>query len=324
METNRDDVIIDTDIGNDIDDAVAICLAMKSPEINILGVTTVFNDTVRRARMAARLLRLGGMGHVPVYAGRAKPQRNTRIYGKDIPFGSPPPLYTEEYDQETYNAEMSACDFIIQTLENAPKPIVIITLGALSNIADVVTRRPDLLPKIKRISMMGGAFIFRNVSEYNFSCDPEAAETVIQSGVPITCVGLDVTFRCILSGDQVARLRRHKHPCMQMLMEMQRLWSHDIVLHDPLAVAVAFDRSLITTEKIVCHVELDGTYTRGSSVNLSDFTWALPGNGSNLDIAVDVDSQRVVSLCMERLLSYEEPDPQDNAVSPCLCTSGTV
>ncbi len=307
------DVIIDTDIGDDIDDSFAISLAMQSPELHILGVTTVHNDTQRRAKMAARLLRLGGMGHVPVFAGRSRPICNTRVYDEPIDFSAKPRMYIDKYDDETYRTDMDAPAFIIKTLEEAKTPITIITLGALTNVAEVVTTRPDLLHKIARISMMGGAFFSLQFSEYNFSCDPEAADAVIQSGVPITCVGLDVTFQCVFGSEQLRVLQANAHPCIQMLMEMQTIWSHDVILHDPLAVAAVFDPSLITTRKICCRVECQGEFTRGMSVNLSAFNWNRPADDSSLEVAFEVDRERVVALCMERLMQFR-PAEMDKAM----------
>lgn len=301
----RINVIIDTDIGGDIDDAFALCLAMRSPEVRILGVTTVFQDTVKRARIAARLLRLGGLPKVPVAAGARCPLKNDRLYGQKIDFSESPVAYVEDYDGEEYLSDISAKDFIIKTLENTREPIAIVTLGALTNIAQVLMERPDLKERIYFISMMGGAFFCRNVSEFNFSCDPEAAELVIHSGIDIRCVGLDVTFQCMLDRENVRLLCEHQHPCIKMLMDMKKAWGHDVYLHDPLALAVTFQKDLVTLRKIACEIELEGRYTRGVSMNLSDFTWDIPADDSKFEAAFSVNSKQVVQLCMERLLSFQ-------------------
>lgn len=301
---NRTKIVIDTDIGGDIDDAFAICLAMRSPEIEILGVTTVYQDTIKRAKIAARLLRLGGYSSVPVVAGEKYPMKNREIYGQKVDFDEEPIAYTSDYDTEEYKKDITAKDFIIRTLENTKEPIVLVAIGALTNIAKVLLERPDLKEKIKFISMMAGAYVFRNVGEYNVSCDPEAADIVINSGVEIRCVGLDVTFQCILMQEEVQLLEKHQHPCIKMLMDMRKAWGHDVVLHDPLALAVVFKKELVTFEKVKCKIELEGNYTRGYSVNLSDFTWNKPAEDSNFEVGVSVNSRQVVNLCLERLLSF--------------------
>ncbi len=300
----RTQIIIDTDIGGDIDDAFAICMAMRSPEVELLGVTTVYQDTEKRAKIAARLLRLGGCSHIPVVAGEKYPLKNRKVYGKSVDFDEAPITYTSDYDTEAYLQDIVAKDFIIQTLENADEPIVLVTLGALTNIAKVLMERPDLKEKIRFISMMAGAYLFRNVGEFNVSCDPEAADIVINSGVEIRSVGLDVTFQNVLQQEEIQILENSTHPCIRMLMNMRKAWGHGVVLHDPLALAVVFRKDLVTFEKILCKIELEGTYTRGVSVNLSDFTWGIPAQNSKFEVGVAVDSQRVVTLCLERLLSF--------------------
>lgn len=300
----RTNIIIDTDIGGDIDDAFAICLAMRSPEIKILGITTVYQDTVKRAKIAARLLRLGGCSSIPVVAGEKYPLKNREVYGKRVDFDEEPIAYTSDYDTEEYQKDITAKDFIIQTLENSKESIALVTIGALTNIAKVLMERPDLKEKIKFISMMAGAYAFRNVGEFNISCDPEATDIVINSGVEIRSVGLDVTFQCVLQQEEIQLLEKCQHPCIKMLMDMRKAWGHNVVLHDPLALAVVFRKDLVTFERIKCKIELEGQYTRGFSVNLSDFTWSMPAEDSNFEVGFAVDSKQVVKLCLERLLSF--------------------
>lgn len=87
-------------------------------------------------------------------------------------------------------------------------------------------------------------------------------------------------------------------------MDMRKAWGHDVVLHDPLALAVIFKKELVTFERVKCKIELEGQYTRGYSVNLSDFTWNKPAEDSNFEVGFSVDSKQVVELCLERLLSF--------------------
>lgn len=300
------DVIIDTDIGDDIDDAAALCAAMQSPELNILGVTTVFKNTVMRAQIARRLLRLGGHGNIPVYAGASRPLKNMEVYGRKADFEEPPITYTEEYADEEIDTEINAKQFIISKLEQCSSPIRFITLGALTNIAEVFSERPDLKEKVESIFIMGGAYSTFHVGEYNFSCDPEAADLVLDSGVKILCAGLDVTFQCRLSDENMKVLYKAKHPCLKMLVSLQRAWGHNIVLHDPLVVLLAADRSFVQTEKMKCKIELNGAYSRGMSVNLSNWTWNLPADASSVEVAMKVDAERVVSTFMERVLKFDE------------------
>lgn len=306
------DVVIDTDIGDDIDDAAALCLAMQSPELNILGVTTVFKNTRKRAQIATRLLRLGGYGNVPVYAGASMPMENCTVYGKTIDYTENPYTYQKEYEEELIDTQINASQFIIQTLEAAPTPVCLITLGPLTNVADVLCKRKDLKSRIDTIYIMGGAYFSIHAGEYNFSCDPEAADIVLRSGIKMVCAGLDVTFQCSLSDTDMSRLYEAKHPCLKMLMNLQKAWGHNIILHDPLAVLLSITPSLAKIEKMMCRMELEGEYARGMVVNLSNWTWNVQTDETAVDVAVSVDRERVVRMFMERVLRFEDRESGGN------------
>lgn len=160
-------VIIDTDLGDDIDDAFALCLAMQSPELEILGVTTVHRCAAYRAKMAKSLLNAGGFCEVPVYAGESKPLVRESVHGRPLDYGEKPHSYAEEYDATEYDGD-DAVSFIVGTLEKSDRKITLVTLGALTNIALVLQKRPDLFGKIEKLCIMGGAFSM-NLGEYNFS-----------------------------------------------------------------------------------------------------------------------------------------------------------
>lgn len=297
-------VIIDTDIGDDIDDAFALCLAMKSPELKLLGVTTVFKDTVRRARMAAAILRLGGFGEIPVVPGCGIPINNPYKFGQKQDFQEKPWTYIDELDSEYVDMKQDAVGFIIDTIKKSTTPITIITLGALTNIAHVFKQYPKAVDKIDRIVMMGGAYLM-NFMENNIACDPEAAQEVLDSGVKILGVGIDVTLKCKLDGKCIAKLEAHPHPCIKLLMKMRRNWNHDIYLHDPLAVAAVFKDTLVKTEKRRYAVELSGQYSRSMTVHLSDHNWQYDPSDSNMEVCTDVDSESFIDLYMERVLSFQ-------------------
>ncbi len=303
MSMRKIPVIIDTDIGDDIDDAFALCLAMKSPEIELLGVTTVFKDTVRRAKIAKRLIRLGGMDKVPVIPGCGIPLCNPVKFGVPQDFGRKPDTYIDDTDEEPLDEDTDAVTFLRDTAAACAEPLTLVTLGPLTNIALFITQHRGLIPKIGRIVMMGGAY-FMNYQEHNISCDPEAAQIVLDSGIPVTAVGLDVTFQCKLSGEQIRMLDMDPHPCIRFLMAMRRNWGHDVYLHDPLAVAAAFDPTLTVREKHCFAVELHGMYARGIMVNLSDFNWKKDKKGSMLEVCSQVDSKRFVDMAMERLTAF--------------------
>ena len=298
------EMIIDTDIGDDIDDAFALCIAMRSPEIHLAGVTTVFRQPEKRAQIAARLLRLGRAGCVPVCAGASHPLSGGLLYGERINYDQAPAAYTAAYDREAYNDEEHACDFIIRTAKSAEAPLVITTLGPLTNIAMALLKYPGLKDHIRCIHAMGGAFFRIMHAEYNFACDPEAAEIVLKSGIPVRCVGLDVTFPCMLKEADILRLQEMRSPCIRALMDMRAGWPGHVILHDPAALVSTFRQDLITFRRIRCEIETQGKYTRGMSVNTSGFAWGQSPKNSSVEAACTARTQQLMALCMERLLTY--------------------
>ncbi len=297
-------IIIDTDIGDDIDDAFALCLAMQSPELDILGVTTVFKNTRLRAMLAKRLLRLGGREDIPVAIGASIPLSNTEMFGEKVNFEEPPLTFCEEFEEELQE-ERHAIDFIIDVLEASEEPVTIVTMGALTNIADVLRRRPDLKDKIKQLSIMGGAYEM-NWTEYNYACDPEAADFCLHSGLLIKAIGIDVTFQCSIKQKQLEVLQANAHPCIEMLMTMCGKWTEngEVFLHDPLALWTAFDDSVVHFKREAFCVEHQARYSRGICIRLSDHNWKRSVESENLFVAKTVDSERFVTGCMERLNSF--------------------
>ncbi|MGI6142018.1 MAG: nucleoside hydrolase [Caldicoprobacterales bacterium] len=302
-------LIIDTDIGDDIDDVFALLLAMNSPEIELLGVTTVFGNTRLRAMIAQRLLRMGGYAHVPVYAGASVPLSNPVMFDRKLDFDAPPLTYLDKYAEPLRN-DMDAAAFIISVLEKSSIPVTIVTLGALTNIAEVLRRRGDLKDRIRCLHIMGGAYSI-NWTEYNFACDPEAAAMVLTSGLLIWAVGVDVTLTCPLTPQHLAPLYAHRHPCLVMAMEMCDRWrqSGHVYLHDPMALWTVFDPDIIEFVPNVYQVETRGRWTRGICVNLSDHNWKVPSQNSKLHIARKVNIERFVQPCLDRITAF----PQDQA-----------
>ncbi len=295
-------VLIDTDLGDDIDDAFALCLAMRSPEIRLLGVTTVHRCAKQRAKMAKALLRAGGFGDVPVHAGDSRPLKSTSVYGRPIDYGDLPHSYDDEYADVSYDGD-DAVSFLAETLKNSSSKVTIVTLGALTNVARLLLEHPEAREKIGLICTMGGAFSM-NWGEYNFCCDPDAAAVVLESGLPQYCVGVDVTFQCKLNGELLEQVRTHPHPCLQMLNRMRQKWGNDVYLHDPLALFCAFDDSLVRWQPMVCSVEKDAKYANGYVINFTDPNWRKSSANSNLSVAVGVDASAFIREYVRRVTGF--------------------
>lgn len=290
-------VIIDTDIGDDADDALALCLALKSEELEVLGITTVFKNTSARAQIAVRLLELMGKEYIPVYAGMGHPV----IEKTDV--DSLPIQYRSDMANLEYERDMDAVEYLYRKLMDSEGDITISAIGPLTNIGMLLSRYPEARDKIHEIVLMGGAY-YIHYNEWNILCDPEAAHIVFSSGVPIRAVGLDVTTKCQVNDELIIMLKDSKKPeCMllaELLMCYYKNRGRHTFLHDPMAVFALYDRNIITYREEEVHVELRGTYTRGSTFN----TWKLGerNNKYNVLCAENIKAEEFVHIFKKRIL----------------------
>jgi inosine-uridine nucleoside N-ribohydrolase len=291
-------IILDTDIGDDIDDALALAFAIMSGKIDLLGVTTVFKNAVQRAELACCLLETLDRTDIPVYAGIGKTllqsipdweqvaashrPRQMEVLKKQQPSIQPKPEH--------------AVDFIIDTVMASDGDITLVPIGPFTNIAAAFILEPRLAQKTK-ICMMGGA-TDRVRPEWNALCDPEATRVVFGTGVPITMVGLDVTTKCIMSYDQVKAVGAVDRPLNQICFELIHLWGGDNpeprpTLHDPLAVATLIDPTLCETREMRIEVETRGDHLRGSTVPIA--------GEPNASVCVSVDAARFMDYFVKTL-----------------------
>lgn len=260
--------IIDTDIGDDVDDAFAVMLAAKSP-MEMLGITTVFRNAKQRAQMAQYLLRLIGREDLPVYAGVDKP------FLQRIEYLLPPEMIEEEmrkgyYTLPQYMPEMEsekvkethAVDYIIEMAKTYGQELTIIPIGPFTNIAMAIRKAPEIMATIKEIRIIGGNYSELK-PEWNIACDPEAAQIVFTSGIPITAIGIDTTMRCPLSDEQLEYLHNLGDSSAALICNMIEKWTAHYsyvrpVMHDPLAIACCMDESIVTFKEMHVKVELYG------------------------------------------------------------------
>ena len=272
---DRIKIIIDTDIGDDADDALAICLALKSEELEVMGITTVFRNTAARAQIAVRLLQLMGRTDIPVYAGIGHP-------------------LVAEADVETVP---------IQLLAGMEELEYLVTIGPLTNVGVLLCKHPEVKGKIKEIVMMGGAY-YMHYNEWNILCDPEAAHIVYSSGVPIRAIGLDVTTRCQVNDQLVTMFRNSKKPEVELLADLLTCYYENrgrhTFLHDPMAVFAVYDKDIITYQGEDIHVELHGQHTRGTTFN----TWKIGVGNSrqNVQCAKDIKAEEFVRRFKEIIM----------------------
>jgi len=267
----KEKIIIDTDIGDDIDDALAISFALNCPELEVIGITTVFKNPVKRAKIAKRILQLAGREDIPVYAGYAHPL--LRQVSTDGVMNQ----YEENMSELTYNTDRDAIDYIIDELMTSDGDKVLVPIGPLTNIAAAMIKRPEIKGKIRRIVMMGGHYYSQYV-EYNIQCDPEAAKVVLESGIPIQAIGTDVTLQCRLRDMDRLRMEKGNAPLTRFLHGIITDWEnrtrHLPLLHDPLAVCAIFNPAMLEMEQQKIKVELRGEHTRGMTFNTTNWlTW---------------------------------------------------
>ncbi len=282
-------ILVDTDIGTDIDDAFALALVARSPELQLLGVTTVSGDTHARARLAARLLWEAGLRRVPVAAGepgRPLPMEQTR--------------WADGFRSPQLRPE-SAVSFLDATLRRQPGTTTIVAIGPLTNIAALLQKDPAIAKKISRIVLMGGAIHHgygddpTPVAEYNIAADPAAAQKVFASGVHILMVPLDVTAMLQLHGADRHRVFTNLSPMTDALTILYNLWHQRTpTLFDPMAVAMVIDPGLSQTQPL--NVEIDS----------NGFTHVVDNKAPNATVALHTDPQKFFQFYLSRVA----PEPK--------------
>ncbi|MBO6636617.1 MAG: nucleoside hydrolase [Roseitalea sp.] len=297
-------VLIDCDPGHD--DAIALVMAHRSPDIDLLGVTTVCGNATldRTTTNARRIMEFIGATDTPIAEGCREPLARPLVLGTaDGPSGldGTPDLPEASMALD----ERHAVDFIADTLASASEPITLVPTGPLTNIALFLLKYPHLKDRIGRIVLMGGAFYRRSEyitpTEFNIFCDPEAANIVVNSGVDVTMVGLDVTMHVLVEEPQFAELGKIDTPLGKVVLDWLAFYEklHRGImgvggaLHDPLALAVVIDPSLIETRPAHIAIDLTGSHMFGATV--ADF-WNERGEGTNVTIATSVDSDRFFDL----------------------------
>lgn len=281
-------VLIDTDIGDDIDDALALALALRSPELDVVGVTTVFQCAPLRARLVARLLAAYGRPGVPVIAGTDRP-----LLGSVRRDWAPNQAGVLDAEPDRPPSPGRAVDFIIA--EGMRRPgLVLLPIGPLTNVALAFAVEPRLAARV-RVVAMGGAWD-RPEAEYNIRCDPEALALLLAAGARVDFVGLDVTTRVRLRPADLRHLAAAPPEGPRgTLLRFLRAWQRGggleesacPLLHDPLAVAAAFRPDLLTWAEGAVSVELGAD--AGAGYGRTRLDAAKGGAGQRVARGVDVE-----------------------------------
>ena len=256
MANTSQRVIIDTDIGTDIDDAYALLLAVSSPELDVRGVTLVHGDLRTRAGIALRLLKLAGRDDIPVIPGESKPMNPER------------PIYWPGHEGRGLDFTdlkipegKSAVEFIVN---QAGEDTILIPIGPMTNVGLAIRDHPREMARYKGIVAMASTFNGfgpeNGGGEHNIALDPEAAEIVLDSGIPILLAGLNVTLQTSLTRGMVEEISAAGTPLARFMSLMTGEWFSVVgrdttAMHDPLAVAITFDPDLVETCPVRAEVD---------------------------------------------------------------------
>lgn len=298
-------IILDTDMGDDIDDAYALALILASEELQLLGVTTVFGNTPARTQQALTLLQIAGRPDIPVATGTPgilSPKRYYKFTPKSDYLNAKLPCQHSSslpWAELPVPSSLDAPRFLIEKILSGNGDITIVTVGALTNLALAMALEPKICAKIPRIVCMGGVFD-QQVAEYNINCDPIAAALVFESEVPITVVGLDVTLKCQFTDEDLARLNNSERPLARNLAKATSAWVGTYpVLHDPLAVETLIQDDLVTMRNGIVRVSWSDETAYGCTI----FESASETPGLH-DVGFAVKHREAIDLWLDRVLNF--------------------
>ncbi len=240
-------VILDTDIGSDIDDAVALAYLLAQPRCDLLGITTVSGQPVERAKLASAICKTAGRD-VPIIPGY-----EDRLNGPTRQPEVPQTSVLPNWDHDTEFGDQDAVEFMAETIRNNPHEVALLAVGPMTNVARLFTKHPDTASLLKSLHMMIGRFSDDSglpTSEWNAHCDPAAADVIYKIAAPHhTSIGLDVTHQVVMDSSQVKE--HFQHPLLKPVYEMSEVWfsaRDELKFHDPLAAVALFDDSVCEYE----------------------------------------------------------------------------
>ncbi|MFM4806849.1 pyrimidine-specific ribonucleoside hydrolase RihA [Aeromonas hydrophila] len=307
-------VILDCDPGHD--DAIALILALASPELKVLAVTTSAGNQTpdKTLNNALRILTLLGRDDIPVAAGAPKPLARELIIADNV-HGESGLDGPKLPDPGFAPVAMTALELMATCLRESPEPVTLVPTGPLTNIALLLAAHPELKSKIARIVLMGGAAGAGNwtpAAEFNIYVDPEAADMVFKSGLPITMCGLDVTHEAQVMDEDIERVRAITNPvaqCVAGLLDFFMIYHRDpkwgfagAPLHDPCTIAWLLAPALFHGVECRVDIETGGTHTSGMTVV---DRYGLTGKAANALVLLGLDRAGFIDLLVTRLRAFD-------------------
>lgn len=299
--------VLDTDIGTDVDDLMALALILQAKEVNLRGITTVYGDSVLRNKIVHHVLKQANRLDIPVVSGNDNPLLALEKpwmaghEGKNLP--------EDVQKVEVYQGD--APDFIIKKAKEFAGNIDLFAIGPLTNLAQAILRDREALAGYNTIYVMGGVFGFNDPDlvmprvEHNIKCDPEAARVVFDANLPIKLISLDVTYRVPLGRDDIEKIGKLNNPFHQFLYKELNTWLEEFLkkdythMHDPLTIAAALWPEIFEYRARKVDVELGTGKYRGMTSSV--------GKGLT-EIAIKVDTDAFHKRFMKYILRTEGGD----------------
>ena len=290
-QSTRAAILLDTDIGTDIDDSFALALILASPELDLRGVTTVSGDTQKRAMMLCRFMTMTGRRHASIAVG-GQPQPAQAIASQHQYYYHPDVLY----DRTSKPVKQEAAEFLASRLKEQPGKVTVIAAGPLTNIARVLKDKPESKAWFQRIIIVGGASQAGDAeTKTNFSLDPAAAQAVLASGVPLTVIPREIADTLKLSDAQVQQVFSPQTALTQQVQAMYELWNQSApALASPLAAALAMDDRWATVQDRRVEVDDKGIARFGAGQ-------------ANAAVVTKVDAPAFLAWFVERMASTVAP-----------------
>lgn len=312
-------IIIDTDPG--IDDALAILLALASPELSLEGLSIVHgNCSLEQAtRNGLSILELANATHIPLARGCELPLVQPSLLAPET-HGNTGLGYAKLPEPRIKPTVQHGCDFLIEQVMSNPGEVTLVAIGPLTNVAMAIRKEPNFAKAVKELIIMGGAIRHEGnttaLAEFNTYVDPHATHIAFHAGIPTTLVPLDVTYQCILSAQDVERLMKINSPISKFIKDSTDFYMkyHDeyqgikgCIINDPLALALTFAPELCDYEDLPVDVDISGGVSMGKT--LADF-YNYNKKPANMKVALGVRARDFIELFLERmeLLAREIPE----------------
>jgi len=289
-------ILLDTDIGNDIDDAVCLAYLLNQPKCELLGITTVSGEAEKRAMMASVICKAAGKGDIPIFPGTEQPlltpqKQATAYQAAELP----------KWEHQSDFPKNGHIEFMRETIRKHPGEVTLLAIGPMTNIALLFSVDPEIPLLLKQLVLMCGIFTFKTplytcLTEWNAACDPYATAITYKAPVKIIkSIGLDVTTHVTMAKTEFAE--KAKSEAFKPVIDFMNVKNPEgfITFHDPLAAAVIFDETICGFKKGTIDTELESSRSRG----LLYFNEASDGKN---EVAMQVDGDRFFKHFFETII----------------------